>query len=88
MTTLPFFTLVRIAWRSLFIQAGFSPDAMQTLGLLYALAPAWPHLYPTPEAQAAAARQSRPAGMRTQRASGRRSQFRKRPMRAGSRFWS
>ena len=56
MTTLPFFTLVRIAWRSLFIQAGFSPDAMQTLGLLYALAPAWPHLYPTPEAQAAVAR--------------------------------
>lgn len=43
---LPFFTLLRIAVRTLFIQAGFSPEAMQTLGLLYALAPAWPHLYP------------------------------------------
>lgn len=43
---LPFFTLLRIALRTLFIQAGFSPEAMQTLGLLYALEPAWPHLYP------------------------------------------
>lgn len=54
--SLPFFTLARIAWRSLFIQAGFSPDAMQTLGLLYALEPAWPHLYATPEEQAAASK--------------------------------
>lgn len=46
---LPFFTLLRIAVRTLFIQAGFSPQAMQTLGLLYALEPAWPHLYPRPE---------------------------------------
>lgn len=46
---LPFFTLVRIALRTLFIQAGFSPEAMQTLGLLYALEPAWPHLYLTVE---------------------------------------
>lgn len=44
--TLPRATLARIAVRSLFIQAGFSPEAMQTLGLLYALEPAWPHLYP------------------------------------------
>lgn len=48
-TTLPFFTLLRIALRTLFIQAGFSPEAMQTLGLLYALEPAWPHLYPQVE---------------------------------------
>lgn len=46
---LPFFTLVRVALRTLFIQAGFSPEAMQTLGLLYALEPAWPHLYPSPD---------------------------------------
>ncbi len=43
---LPFATVLRIALRTLFIQAGFSPQAMQTLGLLYALEPAWPHLYP------------------------------------------
>ena len=43
---LPFLTLLRIAVRTLFIQAGFSPEAMQTLGLLYALEPAWPYLYP------------------------------------------
>ena len=43
---LPLLTLLRIAWRSLFIQAGFSPEAMQSLGLLYVLEPAWPHLYP------------------------------------------
>lgn len=47
--TLPFVTLLRIALRTLFIQAGFSPEAMQTLGLLYALEPAWPHLYPDVE---------------------------------------
>jgi PTS system mannose-specific IID component len=47
--TLPFLTLLRIAVRTLFIQAGFSPEAMQTLGLLYALEPAWPHLYENPE---------------------------------------
>lgn len=46
---LPFLTVLRIALRTLFIQAGFSPQAMQTLGLLYALEPAWPHLYPRPE---------------------------------------
>jgi mannose PTS system EIID component len=43
---LPFLTLLRIAVRTLFIQAGFSPEAMQTLGLLYALEPAWKYLYP------------------------------------------
>ena len=54
--TLPFLTLVRIAVRSLFIQAGFSPEAMQTLGLLYALAPAWPHLYADEASRQAAVR--------------------------------
>ena len=53
---LPFSTLLRIALRTLFIQAGFSPEAMQTLGLLYALEPAWPHLYPQGEARAEAMR--------------------------------
>lgn len=46
---LPFLTLVRIALRTVFIQAGFSPEAMQTLGLLYALDPAWRYLYPDPK---------------------------------------
>lgn len=45
---IPFFQLVQIALRTTFIQAGFSPEAMQTLGLLYALDPAWPYLYPDP----------------------------------------
>jgi mannose PTS system EIID component len=54
--TLPFFTLVRIALRTLFIQAGFSPEAMQTLGLLYALEPAWPYLYPSEEQRSEALR--------------------------------
>lgn len=44
--SIPRLTLWRIAARTLFIQAGFSPEAMQTLGLLYALEPAWPRLYP------------------------------------------
>ena len=53
---LPFGTLLRVALRTLFIQAGFSPEAMQTLGLLYALEPAWPHLYTRPEQRAEAMR--------------------------------
>jgi PTS system mannose-specific IID component len=44
----------RVFWRSLFIQAGFSPEALQTLGLLYALAPALEHLYPDEAARKAA----------------------------------
>lgn len=47
---------LRVFWRSLFLQAGFSPEAMQTLGLLYALAPALEHLYPDEAAQSEAAR--------------------------------
>lgn len=53
---IPTLTLLRIALRSLFIQAGFSPEAMQTLGLLYALEPAWPYLYPDPEKRQEAVR--------------------------------
>lgn len=47
---------LRVFWRSLFLQAGFSPEAMQTLGLLYALAPALKHLYPEEPAQSEATR--------------------------------
>lgn len=53
---IPFSTLLRIAVRTLFIQAGFSPEAMQALGLLYALEPAWPYLYPDPEQRQEAVR--------------------------------
>jgi mannose PTS system EIID component len=49
MSGLPLPTLLRIGVRTLFIQAAFSPDALQTLGLLYALEPAWARLYPDPE---------------------------------------
>lgn len=58
MTALPVPRTValRVFWRSLFLQAGFSPEAMQTLGLLYALAPALQHLYPREPAQSEATR--------------------------------
>jgi PTS system mannose-specific IID component len=36
----------RVFWRSLFLQAGFNPEGMQTLGLLFALEPALKALYP------------------------------------------
>lgn len=39
-------TLWRVFWRSFFIQAGFSPEALQALGLMYALEPALKQLYP------------------------------------------
>ncbi len=39
-------TLVRVFLRTLFLQAGFSLEAMQTLGLLYSLEPALRELYP------------------------------------------
>ncbi len=47
---------LRVFWRSLFLQAGFSPEAMQTLGLLSALAPGLRHLYPDEAALAEATR--------------------------------
>ena len=39
-------TLVRVFLRTFFLQAGFSLEAMQTLGLLYSLEPALRELYP------------------------------------------
>ncbi len=39
-------TLWRVFARTFFLQAGFSPEAMQTLGLLYSLEPALRELYP------------------------------------------
>ena len=42
---------LQVFWRSLFIQAGFNPTGMQSLGLTYALLPALKQLYPDPEAQ-------------------------------------
>lgn len=46
----------RVFWRSLFLQAGYSPEAMQTLGLVYALVPALEALYPDAGARAKAMR--------------------------------
>jgi PTS system mannose-specific IID component len=54
--SLPRSTLAHVAARSLLIQAGFSPEAMQTLGLLYALDPAWRRLYPDEARRQEAAR--------------------------------
>ncbi len=48
--TLSGYTLWRTYWRSFFIQAGFSQESLQTLGLLYAVEPALRELYPAPEA--------------------------------------
>jgi len=41
-------TLWHVFVRSLFIQAGFNSEGMQSLGLVYALAPALEELYPEP----------------------------------------
>jgi mannose PTS system EIID component len=49
-------TLWRVLWRSLFIQAGYNAQLLQSLGFVYALSPALRRLYPTPEAQGAAVR--------------------------------
>ena len=46
----------RVLWRSLFIQAGYNAQGLQSLGFLYAISPALRRLYPEPEAQAAAVR--------------------------------
>ena len=53
---LPRLVLWRVLWRSLFIQAGFNPTSLQSLGFLYALLPALRRLYPDPQAQAQAAK--------------------------------
>lgn len=42
---------MRVFWRSLFIQAGFNPRGLQSLGLTYALLPALKALYPDPAAE-------------------------------------
>ena len=46
----------RVLWRSLFIQAGYNTQGLQSLGFLYALMPALRQLYPEPEQQSAAVR--------------------------------
>lgn len=43
--------LARVFGRSLFLQAGFNPDSLQSLGLYYALEPALRRLYPDVEAR-------------------------------------
>lgn len=48
MSQLGRFDVLRVFGRSLFLQAGFNPEGLQTLGLLYALAPALRKLYPDP----------------------------------------
>ena len=46
----------RVFGRSLFLQAGFNPEGLQNLGLVYALLPALEHLYPDDQARALAVR--------------------------------
>lgn len=46
MLTLPKLVVWRCFWRSLFLQAGFSTEGLQSLGLVYALSPALVALYP------------------------------------------
>ncbi len=42
-------TVLRVFARSLFIQAGFNPESLQALGLVYALRPALDELYAEPQ---------------------------------------
>ncbi|BDG09595.1 hypothetical protein AMPC_27080 [Anaeromyxobacter paludicola] len=42
-------TLLRVFWRSLFLQAAWNRRGMQNLGFAYAIAPALAALYPEPE---------------------------------------
>ncbi len=56
MRALSGWTRWRVLSRSLFIQAGFNSEGMQSLGMLYALYPALKELYPDPIAQQEAAR--------------------------------
>ena len=48
-------TLVRVFWRSLFLQAAWNPRGMQNLGFAHAMAPALEELYPHPAERAKAA---------------------------------
>ncbi len=52
--TLSWLTRWRCFWRSLFLQAGFSSEGLQSLGLVYALSPALAELYPDDAARKAA----------------------------------
>jgi PTS system mannose-specific IID component len=54
--TLSRWTLWRCFWRSLFLQAGFNTEGLQSLGLVYALSPALLSLYPDPAQRQAAFR--------------------------------
>ena len=54
--SLPWWVLLRVFVRSLFLQASWNPQGMQNLGLAYALFPALTELYPDPPAQLAALR--------------------------------
>lgn len=56
MKTLSASTRWRVLARSLFIQAGFNAEGMQSLGMLYALFPALEELYPDATQQQEAAR--------------------------------
>src|SRR3954469_8941076 len=49
-------SLLRVFFRSLFIQAAWNPRGMQNLGFASAMAPALADLHPDPEARSAAAR--------------------------------
>ena len=46
--------LLRMFWRSLFLQASWNPRGMQNLGFAYAMGPALDELYPDPAARAKA----------------------------------
>ncbi len=47
--------LLRVFWRSLFLQAAWNPRGMQNLGFAFAMEPALRELYPDPAARARAA---------------------------------
>ena len=48
-------TLLRVFWRSLFLQASWNPRGMQNLGFAFAMQPALRELYPDPARRAQAA---------------------------------
>lgn len=54
--TLSPWTLWRCFWRSLFLQAGFNTEGLQSLGLVFSLSPALLALYPDPAQRQAAFR--------------------------------
>lgn len=53
---LPLWLTMRVFWRSLFLQAGYNPEGLQNLGLVYALLPALEHFYPDEQARLVAVR--------------------------------